>query len=172
MNNIDVSLVHAPQAALRRLQAHGHGAVNARDLNAVTRLGFVHHFIKRAQVHRVRSLALRDIAGALLALDQLAVVEAAAVVDDDHRLLRAADFALRGLRDAALVELYLRRVLANVALKERCLKVWNDGGGADDHTTEGNELVDVGGVEVAHDVQASEVERPHFDLIHSQSQNI
>ena len=38
------------------------------------------------------------------------------------------------------------------------------GAGADDHAAEGDELVDVARVEIAHDVQAAQVERPHADV--------
>jgi hypothetical protein len=172
VNDVDVGLVNAPQAALRRLQACWNSAVYARDLNAVSRLCLIYELVERAQIHSVWSFSLGNVAGALLALDQLAVIEAAAVVDDDHRLLGAAICTLRGLSNAALVKFNLHLVLAYVALKERDLKIGNNGRRSDDHASERNELVNVAGIQVAHDVQASEVVWPHANGICSIWQHV
>ena len=78
-----------------------------------------------------------------LHFDHLTVGELRAVVDDGERVARIASGAQGRLQDAATVDFDGGRVAANVATEERLTHFRDDIRRANDHTADGDQLIDI-----------------------------
>lgn len=107
VEGVDIGFVHTFHGALPGVYADLIALENAGNLDAVASLAEVHQLVERAYRDRVRRLAVWNIIGCFLELDDLLVREPRSVVHDLHRVCRLARFsrALSWLCDFAAVDL-------------------------------------------------------------------
>ena len=79
----------------------------------------------------------------LLKLDHLFIGELRPVVHQRHAVLCLAVTADRRLTDTTTVDLNGLREGTHVAAEECLAHLWHELGGADDHATDGDELINV-----------------------------
>ena len=110
-------------------------------------------------------LALGDGRRRLLEAHDLLVREDAAVVDELHRALGEAPGprAFRRLVDGAAVDQGVDAAAADDAAVVGLLEVRDDGARPRDHARDGDELVDVLGVEIPQIVDLAQIVGPHLD---------
>ena len=83
-------------------------------------------------------------------------------MNESHAVQRLAVRANCRLSDSPPVYLNGLRLLADVALEEGHAHLWNERGGADDHPTDGDELVDVFRVQHTHVLCLVSIECTHL----------
>ena len=71
-------------------------------------------------------------------------------MDEVERVIGAAVSTERWLRDTTTFYLHAAGTTTHMALEESLAHLWNDSRRPDHHSTHGNQLVDVLGVQVSH----------------------
>lgn len=141
-------------------------AVNTDDLAAVTRLDMVDEVFVGAKMNGLRRLALRHRVRRLLHLDVLLVSKHALVVDHLESVAVLALVAEVGLSNLTALNEALLLMLALGAFEDGFLHLRNSVTSANDDTLEADELVDVGGIELADHERLAQVVGSHLnDLV-------
>mmetsp|Transcript_25451 Transcript_25451/g.41494 ORF Transcript_25451/g.41494 Transcript_25451/m.41494 type:complete len:340 (+) Transcript_25451:174-1193(+) len=165
MYAINVRLVHALHHTSTRIQANSARAIYASNLDTITRLDKVHQLVVHVHVNRLRRLAVGNILGRLLHLDQLLVFKRAPIVDQLHRVLTLARrvVALGRLRNTTHINRDLHLVAAHRATKERRLNVGNNRRRSNNHAANRDQLIDIHRIHVAHrhNMRRQQIERSH-----------
>ena len=157
VQRLDVRLVDGLDVARLRVDAQRHGSIDARHFDSVARLDRVDQVVAHVQRRGARRLARRHLVGRLLQLDELLVVEGAAVVYELVRVVGVARLTQRRLEYATALELDRARGRAHAALEERLGHLGYEIREADDHAGHGDQLVDVRRVELTHARDAVDV---------------
>jgi len=87
VQNIDISLEQGLDRPLPRIDSDGVTPEDACDFDTVAGFAYVDELFVSTQRDRVRGLAIWDVVGCFLELNDLLVCEFAAVVNDLHRIL-------------------------------------------------------------------------------------
>lgn len=152
VDDVEVGLEERLDDALLGVDADGDAAEDAGDLDPVAGLGDVDELVVDAEADGMRRLTVGHLVRRLLKPDDLPVGELAPVVDQAHGAVLAAHLARAPVRlgDPAAVDLDGLGVAAGEAAEEGALHVGDDGRRADDEALDGDDLVNVARVEVAH----------------------
>jgi hypothetical protein len=165
VDDVDVRLVDGHQIPRLGIGAVGDGAVHAGDGHPVPGHDLVHQLPVDKQHDGVRRLTRRHVVRTLLQLHHLLVGELAPVVDKPEAVVGVAVGAEHRLLDAAALHVRVGHVVTDGAAEPALRQLGNQIAGPDHHPRDGDQLIDVLGVEAAHVLRVIRVVRPHLDLM-------
>lgn len=165
VNNVNVSLVNRFHGAHTWIYLNGLSSINASDGDSVTRRNSVHKVIVSEENDRVRRLTGWHVVRGLLDLDHLPVGEETSIVHNLKGVTVVAVSAERRLGNPSALVLNGCGEGAHDALEEGLSHLRNYSRSSDDHSADGDELIDVLGIQAAHGLCLVGVERANLNLM-------
>ena len=163
VQHVDKRVEHVPHRRPIRRNPHGQRSENPGHLHFVAGLHAVEELFRGEHRDGLRRLALRDLVGNFLHLDDLLVVENAVRGVDPQGVGAVALLATRGAVDAVADAVHLGAMFAVGTDERGDANVGNQVAHARDHALHTDQLVDVVGGEVSHRMLVSDVEYVDVD---------
>jgi hypothetical protein len=85
------------------------------------------------------------------------------IVNHLERVLAVTSLTFHGLVDTAPIHTHIRLVLTDGTTKERVFQIGDDVRGSNDHTTYGDELIDIFGIQITHLGRDVKITRSYHD---------
>lgn len=165
MDDVDVRPVNRLYSRGPRDNLNGHRAINPRDGDPVAGGDGIHEVVVSVHDDGVGRLSCGHVVRRLLQLDHLLVRVVAAIVNQAEAEAVVAVGADGGLAYATAVDLHHTRQGAHDALEEGLAHLGNDVGRSNDHARDGDQLIDVLGIQAAHALGSGNIEGSHLDLV-------
>ena len=160
---VQVGLVDRADGSLARAHALRDGTEDTRHLYTVTRADSIHEIVECEQDNGLGRLALGNLVWRLLQPHHLLVREEAAIMHHLHGHFRGTILAGGGLVDAASINHHFGTTVAKDTPEVPLLEVRDHRAHASYHARDGDQLIDVAGVQIPKAVLHLEVEGSDLD---------